>query len=72
MTIATTSLVSFLEIIGENMKIFLGLLFVIATATVAGWAPPGVAVPEINPAVVPAALELLGGGLLVVRAYFKK
>ena len=28
--------------------------------------------PEINPAVIPTAVALLGGGILVVRAYLKK
>ena len=54
------------------MKKAIFLLLVIVTGTAAGWAPPGVTVPEINPAVLPTALALLGGGILVVRAYFKK
>ena len=52
------------------MKRILGLLFVIATASVAAMA--GEPVPEINPAAIPAAVVLLGGGILVVRAYWKK
>jgi len=54
------------------MKTVLGLMFVIATATVAGWAPDARVVPEINPAVIPTAVALLGGGILVARSYFKK
>ena len=54
------------------MKKVAGLLFVIATSTVAAMAIADVAVPEINPAVLPTALALLGGGIIVVRAYLKK
>ena len=54
------------------MKKILGLLFVIATSTVAAMAIIEPGVPEINPAVLPAAVALLGGGILVARAYLKK
>ena len=61
-----------LEILGGNMKKAIALMFVIASATVVAMA--GTEVPEIgiHPGAVPAALALLGGGLLVVRAYFKR
>ena len=55
------------------MKRILGVMFVIASATVVAMAVP-VEVPEIgiHPGAVPAALALLGGGILVVRAYLKR
>jgi hypothetical protein len=59
--------------IGGNMKSAIALMILIATATSSLWAPTPVAVvPEINPAAIPAALALLGGGILVARSYFKR
>ena len=52
------------------MKKVLGLILVLASAATFGHA--AVAVPEINPAALPTAIALLGGGILVVRAYLKK
>ena len=57
-------------IMGGEMEKVLGLMFVlVGTATLSHAAPN---VPEINPAALPTALALLGGGVLVVRAYLKK
>ena len=53
------------------MKRLLGVLFVIATATVSAMAQIE-AVPEINPASAAGALTLLGGAILVLRARLKK
>ncbi len=52
------------------MKRFLGVLFVIAAASVNAMAIPQV--PEIDPASAVAALTLLGGTILVIRARLKK
>ena len=52
------------------MKRLLGVLFVIATATVVAMA--GKQVPEIAPASAVGALTLLGGAILVLRARLKK
>jgi hypothetical protein len=54
------------------MKRAIGLLFVIAGASFDAMANQTAVVPEINPAVIPAAVALLGGGILVARSYFKK
>ena len=53
------------------MKRLLGVLFVIAAASVSAMAA-GITVPEINPASAVSALTLLGGGILVIRARRKK
>jgi hypothetical protein len=62
----------FYEDQGGNVKKALGLMFVIASSTAAAMAVSTVGVPEINPAVIPTAVALLGGGILVARAYLKK
>jgi len=47
-------------------------MFAIASSSVAAMAVTQPGVPEINHAVIPTAVALLGGGILVVRAYLKK
>ena len=54
------------------MKKAIGLILAIASSSVAAVAVTVSGVPEINPAVIPTAVALLGGGILVVRAYLKK
>ena len=51
------------------MKKALSLVLAISCAAPFAFARP---VPEISSAVLPTALALLGGGVLVVRAYLKK
>jgi len=80
MTIAATSSVNFLEIIGGYMKKVMGLMFAIASASVVAMAgfeliddvTAATGVPEINPASAVGALTLLGGAILVLRARLKK
>jgi hypothetical protein len=56
----------------ENVRKAVALMFVIAASLVDAMAVATVGVPEINPAVIPTAVALLGGGILVARAYLKK
>ena len=67
----SSKMVNPLEILGGKMKKAIGLLFVIAAASVSARAA-GVTVPEINPASAVGALTLLGGAILVLRARLKK
>jgi hypothetical protein len=53
------------------MKKAIGLMIVIACASQFAMAAP-LRVPEIDPSSGLGALALLGGGILVLRAYFKK
>jgi hypothetical protein len=59
---------------GGTMTKVLSVMFVTAAAAAIAMADstPVAGVPEISPAAVPAALVLLGGGILVVRSYLKK
>ena len=52
------------------MKKVIGVLFVIASVPASMMARQ--VIPEINPAAAMSALALLGGGVLVIRAYLKK
>jgi len=55
------------------MKKVIGLVLAIGSGvSVALAGVIGVGVPEISAAAIPAAIALLGGGILVVRAYLKK
>ena len=53
------------------MKNVIGVLFVIACVPASMMAAPA-PIPEINPAAAMSAVALLGGGVLVIRAYLKK
>ena len=53
------------------MKKAIGLMIVIACASQFAMAAP-LRVPEIDPSSGLGALALLGGGILVLRAYLKK
>ena len=57
------------------MKKVLGVLFVMASVAVSVMADENGharVIPEINPAAAMSALALLGGGVMVLRAYLKK
>jgi len=54
------------------VKKAIGVIVAITTTSVSVMAVATVGVPEINPAVIPTVVALLGGGILVVRAYLKK
>ena len=55
------------------MKKVIGALFMIASVAVSVMAQANDRIiPEINPAAAMSALALLGGGVMVLRAYLKK
>ena len=54
------------------MKKALLLVIVVASASASAMAIAGTQVPEISPAVIPTAVALLGGSILVARSFLKK
>ena len=72
MTIATLGWEFLSLIFGGNMKKAIGLMFVIASASIFAMASVAPAAPEFGAPTVLGVLTMIGGGILVLRARLKK